>query len=186
MKKLNMRKRSPHYSVVAGQQSSSSQEVKRLAALSSYNIMDTLPERSFDDITRLAAFICGTKISLVSLVDRKRQWFKSNFGLDAKETPREWAFCSHAINEPDEVLEVGDSRKDDRFKDNPLVVGEPHVIFYAGAPLITTNGYALGTLCVIDDQPNRLSEEQRVMLQSLSRLVVDQLEYHKFKDAYLI
>lgn len=142
-------------------------EEERIKALKSYRILDTLPESEYDAITYIAAQICNTPISLVSLIDPERQWFKSHHGLDATETPRDLAFCAHAINEPHKVLVVEDSRKDERFHDNPLAVGAPDVIFYAGAALNTSDGFALGTLCVIDNKPREISESQ---IQSLSHL----------------
>ena len=150
-------------------------EKERLEKLKEYNILDTLPEMVFDDFTKLAAHICGTPISLISLVDESRQWFKSAVGLDALETPRDVAFCSHAILE-DEVFIVPDSFKDDRFHDNPLAVGAPDVRFYAGAPLKTPSGHRIGTLCVIDDKPRELTNEQIESLAALSRQVISQLE----------
>ena len=154
-------------------------EVGRLAALRSYAILDTDPEQAFDDLTRVAARICGTPIALVSLIDEHRQWFKSKVGLDASETPRDLAFCAHAILEPEQVLVVGDARGDDRFRENPLVTGDPNVIFYAGAPLVTPEGQAMGTLCVIDHEPRELDEEDHETLQSLARATVAQLELRK-------
>jgi len=148
-------------------------EAARLETLRHYAILDTLPEQEFDDLTRLAALICGTPIALVSLVDAERQWFKSRFGLEARETSRDLAFCAHAILQPD-VMVVPDAKADERFRTNPLVLGEPHVRFYAGAPLITPEGHALGTLCVIDHVPRELTPEQREALRALSRLVVNQ------------
>lgn len=154
-------------------------EEERLAALDSYNVLDTVPEPEYDDITNIASHICGTPIALVSLIDEKRQWFKSHLGLDATETPRDIAFCAHAINEPDKIFEIEDSFKDERFHDNPLATSAPDVRFYAGAPLVNSDGFALGTLCVIDNKPNKLSAEQRMALNALSRQVVSQFELKK-------
>ena len=141
--------------------------------------MDTIPESDFDDITMLASQICGTPISLVSLVDEKRQWFKSHHGLSVRETPRELAFCAHAINTAGQLFIVNDSRDDVRFDDNPLVIGEPHVIFYAGVPLVTPGGNPLGTLCVIDSRPRELADSQLRALQALTSQVMCQLELRK-------
>lgn len=154
-------------------------EKERLKVLEEYQILDTLPEDLYDDITKIASQICGTPISLISLIDDKRQWFKSHHGLDVSETPKEVAFCAHAINEPDKILEVPDAFEDERFHDNPLAVGDPHVRFYAGAPLTTSDGHTLGTLCVIDHEKKRLTSEQKKTLWALSRQVVALLELRK-------
>lgn len=146
-------------------------EQHRIDSLHSLDILDTLPEKDFDDIVRLASQLCDTPISLITFVDRDRQWFKSKIGLNVDETPRKFAFCAHAINEPDKILEVEDSFKDDRFVDNPLAVGEPHVRFYAGMPIVNDVGHALGTICVIDNKPNKLTKEQEQSLSVLASQV---------------
>ena len=156
-------------------------EKERLRELESYGIMDSDIEEDFDNLTHLAAQICGTNISLVSLVDDQRQWFKSRYGLAAPETPKAFAFCGHAIHQPDQVLIVKDARRDERFHDNPLVTDEPFVIFYAGVPLISQNGYPLGTLCVIDDKPKELTEQQIGALRALSNQVMNLIELRKKK-----
>ena len=155
------------------------QEDLRLAQLASYSILDTLPEKGYDDLTAIASEICKTPISLVSLVDDKRQWFKSHHGLDATETPKEVAFCAHAINAPHEVFVIEDAREDERFHDNPLVTGQPHVIFYAGVPLTNVDGFPLGTLCVIDNKPKKLDDNQLKALDALARQVMNLLELRR-------
>lgn len=159
------------------------EETNRLEALKSYDILDSLPEQEYEDITLLASQICQTKIALISLVDGHRQWFKSNRGLDIRETDRELSFCSHAIATPLETMVVADARTDERFATNPLVTGDPHVVFYAGVPLVDSDGYALGSLCVIDQSARQLSQAQLAALQALSRQVMTLLELRKANKA---
>ena len=154
-------------------------ETARQARLENLGVLDSLPQKAFDDITTLASAICGTPIALISLVDNDRQWFKSRVGLDATQTSREVAFCSHAILTPAEVFEVEDATCDPRFSDNPLVKEAPDIRFYAGAPIVTDDGFALGTVCVIDRETRQLDEAQRRSLQSLSSLVATLLEHEK-------
>ena len=153
-------------------------EAARLADLKGCAILDTSPERAYDDLTKLASHICGAPIALVSLVDSDRQWFKSKVGLNATQTPRDQAFCAHAILEPD-ILIVPDATADNRFADNPLVVGDPNIRFYAGAPLVTPRGHGLGTLCVIGREPRQLDPAQAEALRVLARQVVTQIELHR-------
>ncbi len=153
-------------------------EEARVIALDKYAILDTDPEQFFDDLTLLASHVCNTPIALISLVDEDRQWFKSRVGLNASETSRDIAFCSTAILQTD-VFVIPDALADERFRDNPLVVSDPHIRFYAGAPLINEDGYALGTLCVVDRAPRELAPEQKEALKALSRLVLAQLEFRR-------
>ena len=153
-------------------------EARRLAALRRYQILDTEPEQEFDDITLLASHICETSIAMISLVDENRQWFKSKFGITESETSRDIAFCAHGILQAD-VFVVKDAQADSRFATNPLVTGNPRIRFYAGAPLLTSDGHALGMLCVNDQVPRELSVEQKAALQALSRQVVAQLELRR-------
>ncbi len=150
-------------------------EDDRLRKLYDLDILDTLEEQAYDDLTSLAAEICKMPIALVSLVDSDRQWFKSHHGLDAKETPREFAFCAHAILN-DDIFIVEDSSKDERFFDNPLVTGGPEVQFYAGAPLIMSDNNKVGTLCVIGNEAGVITQDQKDALEALARQVVSQLE----------
>ena len=152
-------------------------EAERLARLQEYGILDTGPELRFDRIVRLAAKLLDCPIALVSLVDDRRQWFKAKVGLDAEETSREHAFCSHAIL-GDEVMVVEDASVDPRFEDNPLVVGGPAIRFYAGAPLWVGDGLSMGTLCVIDKQPRELGAHERACLKDLAAVTVDAMDHH--------
>lgn len=154
-------------------------EKKRLEALYSYDILDTETETDFDDLTALAAAICDTPISLISFVDKDRQWFKSHHGLDSRQTERCHSFCSHAIQDPEQLMQVEDAQNDIRFQDNPLVTGSPDIRFYAGIPLLDRDGYALGSLCVIDQKPKLLSEAQQNALQTIADQVIDKLLLRK-------
>ncbi len=151
-------------------------EQRRLQALARLQVMDTLDEVAYDDITRMAANVCEAPVALISLVDGRRQWFKSRVGLKATETPREHAFCAHAIQAAHEVMVVEDAAADIRFSSNPLVTGDPNIRFYAGAPLVTSDGHALGTVCVIDTVPRELSPHQLETLQFLAQQVVVMME----------
>jgi serine/threonine protein kinase len=153
-------------------------ETVRLAALRRYKILDTDPEQGFDDLAQLASHICGTPIALITLLDADRQWFKSKVGLSLKETARNISFCTHTIRET-EIFMVPDALRDKRFADSPLVRADPHVRFYAGIPLITADGHALGALCVMDRVPRQLNPDQVSALAALSRLVLTQLEMRR-------
>ena len=150
-------------------------EFERLKALRRLKILDSLPEDQFDELTYLASYICKTPIALISLVDHSRQWFKSCYGLDIQETPRDISFCAHAILEEDIFL-VKDASADLRFSDNPLVTGGPGIKFYAGVPLTTEEGHNIGTLCVLDQTSRELDNEQLKALKALSSQVMKQLE----------
>ena len=150
-------------------------EIERLKALHDLRILDTPREAVFDDLAFLAAHVCDTPIALVTFVDGSRQWFKARVGLETTETPRDVAFCSHAIL-GDDIFEVPDAHADSRFADNPLVIDQPHIRFYAGAPLVTPDGYAFGTVCAIDHRPRELTTGQREALRALSRLIIAELE----------
>jgi PAS domain S-box-containing protein len=154
-------------------------EVSRLSALRELHILDTEAEKEFDELTVLAAQICQAPVALISLIDEQRQWFKSRVGLSLAETPRDIAFCAHAILQPKSLLEVPDTQLDKRFSNNPLVLESPYIRFYAGAPLVDADGYALGTLCVIDHVPRKLAEAQLEALTVLSRAIVQQIDLRR-------
>ncbi len=153
-------------------------ENERLSALQSYDILDTLPEKEYDAITKLASYICQAPISLVSLIDADRQWFKSKRGIDADETNRQDAFCNTTILS-DEILEIADTEEDEQFRNNVFVKGVPHIRFYAGAPLITPGGHRIGSLCVMDHKPHHLTDEQREALRTLADEVMSNMQLRK-------
>lgn len=150
-------------------------EAKRLEALRQYHIMDTPPEALYDDIVRVASHLCDTPIATVTMVDGTRQWFKAQVGLSASEGPREEAFCAYTICQSGTML-VNDAQQDERFATNPLVTGAPHIRFYAGVPLRTADGEALGSLCVIDRRPRQLTPAQTEALEALGRQVMAHIE----------
>ncbi|MFK8003427.1 MAG: ATP-binding protein [Polyangiales bacterium] len=152
------------------------EERERIAALRRYQVLDTPPEECFDRITRLASRVFGTPIALVSLIDTDRQWFKSRVGLETRETPRDQAICAYAIL-GDEPFVINDTHQDARFRDGPLIVGDPRIRFYGGAPLFTPDRKRIGTLCVIDQQPREMSADERDMLVDFASIVVDELEF---------
>ncbi|WKN30549.1 PAS domain-containing protein [Porifericola rhodea] len=154
-------------------------EQERLKELQAYKILDTPPEKELDELAEIASVICDTPISLLSFVDEDRQWFKSIRGLSVDQTPRDQAFCQHALHLPEEVLVVDDPLNDERFKDNPHVNGDPYIRFYAGAPLQTPKGNVLGTLCVIDNKPRQINEKQKKALQILAKKAMNYLETRK-------
>ncbi len=153
-------------------------EPERLEALERYEILDTPPDQAIDDLTLLAAYVCQTPVALVTLIDRERQWFKSRVGIDVTETPRDLAFCAHAVAAR-ETLIVPDTLLDERFAQHPLVQGDPKIRFYAGAPLRVDEGHCLGTICVVDREPRQLSEAQQDALEALSRQVMAQFELRR-------
>ncbi|MBO0333486.1 GAF domain-containing sensor histidine kinase [Sneathiella sp. CAU 1612] len=159
-------------------------EDQRLERLRGYNILDTAQETSFDSITRIISKTIGVPISLVSLVDEHRQWFKSHYGVDVRETSRDMAFCAHAILH-EEVLVVENALEDVRFHDNPLVTGDPSIRFYAGAPLITPDGFKIGTLCAIDRKPRELSDDHETLLKELASIVIDEMELRRARQEAL-
>lgn len=149
-----------------------SSEAKRLKALRNLQILDTAPEKQYDEVTELASLVCEVPVALISLIDKDRQWFKSCIGFDEKETNRDISFCHHAMNSNQAIYEITDARIDERFKNNPLTFGDNPVVFYAGVPLKDENGFALGTLCVIDHQPRTLDDRQRKALIYLANQVI--------------
>ena len=162
-------------------------EQKRLEALRSYSILDTDEEADYDDLTEIAAAICDAPIALISFVDKDRQWFKSHYGLDVHQTDRCHSFCSHAIQDPEKLMQVEDAQFDQRFQDNPLVTGSPDIRFYAGMPLLDKDGYALGSLCVIDQKPRVLTQIQQKALRTLAHQVIDKLSLRRNnKELYTI
>lgn len=152
----------------------------RQDALDRFNIVDTRAEDAYDDIAKLAQVLCGSLIALVSLVDRERQWFKARVGTLLDWIPRDISFCDYTIRDPSSVMQVRDARLDGRFRDNPLVKGEPYVRAYAGAPIVTRDGYAVGAVCVVDHQPRCLDEMQLTGLQALAKQVSFLLELRTF------
>lgn len=156
-----------------------SQEALRQRALDRYRIVDSLSEEAYDDIVRVASELCDAPMALVTLIDRDRQWFKATTGLEdmtERQTSREVAFCDHAIRTPQQLMEINDAREDSRFADNPFVTGDPNIRFYAGAPLVTPGGEAIGTVCVLDREPRMLTQAQRAGLKSLARLAMTLME----------
>lgn len=156
-------------------------EPERLKALAKYQILDTLPEDVYDDITRIASEITGTPIALLNLIDENRLWTKSRTGIELTESARDSSFCAFAILDPNEIMVVEDTRYDDRFHDNPLVTDEPHILFYAGVPIVDNGGYALGTLCIMDNRPRDLPENKLLALKALAKLVNAHFELRKTK-----
>jgi GAF domain-containing protein len=158
-------------------------EAERLKALADYHVLDSAPEDAFDDLAKLAGQICGCPISLITLIDEKRQWFKARVGLEMSETPREESFCAHAILDSMNLMIVPDATHDKRFADNPLVTSNPNIRFYAGAPLLTPGGLPVGSLCVIDRQPRQLAPEQFGALRIIGRQVSHMLELRRVSRA---
>lgn len=154
-------------------------DLERIKTLIDFNILDTSPEEMFDDITAIASAVCGMPIALISLLDLERQFFKSNFGINERETPIEYSFCKSAIEYPKDIFIIEDARNDIRFKDNPFVVNDPNVVTYYGVPLNSKSGVAYGTLCVIDNKVNVLTEQQKDILKKLSKQVEYLIELRK-------
>ena len=161
---------------------SSENEARRLHALQATGLLDTAAEEEFDELVQLAAYICGAPISLISLVDEDRQWFKARVGMEATETPRDVSFCAHVIQQ-DQLFVVPDALEDPVFAENGLVLGDPHVRFYAGYPLATDTGENLGALCVIDRVPRRLTPQQEDALRVLARQVMMRIRLRREIDA---
>jgi len=159
-------------------------EPRRMQTLREYGILDTAPEAVYDDIAHVCAGVCDTPIALIALIDGTRNWFKARVGVEEEltESPRDISFCGHAIL-GNEIFEVTDAMADERFADNPLVASQPLIRYYAGAPLITPDGFKLGTICAIDVRPRRLSEAQRDTLIALSRLVMRQLDRRRTRNS---
>jgi len=155
---------------------SNPEEFARQRELDTYRIVDTLPEAAYDDIVQVAATLCAAPIATITLIDRDRQWFKARVGTDDEQTEREVAFCDHAIRQPGQLMEVSDASADPRFAHNRLVTGAPDIRFYAGMPLVTPGGAAIGTVCVIDRKPRHLDEQQRKGLAALARLAMNLME----------
>jgi len=157
-----------------------SNEKERLDNLESYRLPDLIEQLEFDNLVQLASTICDTPISLITLIDSEKQWFKAKIGLEGEDcTSKDVSFCGHAINTPDDIFVIEDATKDERFSDNPLVTGDPKIVFYAGVPFVTNEGYALGTICVIDRVPRKLDERQLDLLKGLSKQVVRLFELQK-------
>ncbi len=154
-------------------------ESLRLAELYEYNILDTTPEQEYDDITKIASDLCKMPISVISLIDKDRQWFKSRVGFNIGQTGRDISICAHTILTPNDMLEVVDTNYDERFNDNPCVINKPYIAYYAGIPLISTQGNAMGTLCVMDTKPNQLTEAQKLTLKALARVVMAHMELRR-------
>ena len=154
-------------------------EPERLTALHKYNILDTLPEAGYDDITRIAAVLCDMPISLITIIDEDRQWVKSHYGFFLEETSLDASFCVHTINHADKLLVIPDLRKDERFSNNPFVTGDPHAVFYAGMPLVSPEGHVVGALCVLDSKPRKLDAAQEENLMALARQAVALLELRR-------
>lgn len=154
-------------------------EQERLAALKKYNLLDSLPEQVYNDIARLASEICGTPMAMFSLIDSDRQWVKAKSGIDLVESPREVSFCAHVIINPNEPMVVEDARYDERFHDNPFTTQDPHIVFYAGIPIVDPQGNALGSLCVLDSRPRELSDQKLEALKALAKLVQTHLELRR-------